>query len=36
VLSNGADAKLKDGILTLVLMKKPIASDAAPITVKAV
>jgi HSP20 family molecular chaperone IbpA len=35
VLSEGADAKLKDGILTLVLKKKPI-TDAAPITVKAV
>jgi HSP20 family protein len=35
VLSEGADAKLKDGILTLVLKKKPI-TDAVPITVKAV
>jgi HSP20 family protein len=35
VLSEGADAKLKDGILTLVLKKKPI-TDATPITVKAV
>lgn len=35
VLSESADAKLKDGILTLVLKKKPI-TDAAPITVKAV
>jgi HSP20 family protein len=35
VLSEGADAKLKDGILTLVLKKKPIV-DATPITVKAV
>jgi len=36
VLSSGADAKLKDGILTLVLMKKPIADETAPIPVKAV
>jgi HSP20 family protein len=35
VLSEGADAKLKDGILTLVLKKKPMV-DATPITVKAV
>lgn len=35
VLSEGADAKLKDGILTLVLKKKPIV-EATPITVKAV
>ena len=34
VLSEGADAKLKDGILVLELKKKPIV-DAAPITVKA-
>ena len=35
VLTDGADAKLKDGILTLALKKKPI-TDATPITVKAV
>ena len=35
VLNEGADAKLKDGILTLALKKKPIV-DATPITVKAV
>lgn len=34
VLADGADAKLKDGVLTLVLKKRPI-TDAAPITVKA-
>jgi HSP20 family molecular chaperone IbpA len=35
VLTEEAEAKLKDGILTLMLKKKPV-TDATPITVKAV